>query len=354
MKFHTLVFLFGLVVFLNGRLIAGEPLPDEEEATEPEKLAIVKVDGNEKPIQKYSFSKAVQFLDQTSMAWTKRHKCFTCHTNYAHLIAASELNVKPKYFEAVKTSLDELVKDRWKTKGPRWDAEVLMTATTLALLDRNTTGKLSSTTKDALDRIWEVQRDDGGFDWLKCNWPPMESDDEYGIAITAVGLSATPQSYRDQESVQMGIKKLKGFIGNSGLKRLHHQAMLIWAESLGGDWLKEGETQEIVDQIRKLQNDDGGWNTAAIGKWKRDDGKPADMKTSDGYATGFSIFILRKAEVPASDPAIQKGLKWLKQNQRESGRWYTRSVSRDNKHYLTHAGTAMAIMALNSCKSNAQ
>ena len=56
------------------------------------------------------------------------------------------------------------------------------------------------------------------------------------------------------------------------------------------------------------------------GTWKRRDGKPNDPASpSDGYATGLVVFVLREAGVPAADPAIQRGLAWLKANQRASG-----------------------------------
>jgi len=70
---------------------------------------------------------------------------------------------------------------------------------------------------------------------------------------------------------------------------------------------------------------------------------------SDGYATAFTIYVLRMAEVEIKDPAIQRGLSWLKSNQRESGRWFTHSPRRDGKHYITQAATNMALLALASC-----
>ena len=50
--------------------------------------------------------------------------------------------------------------------------------------------------------------------------------------------------------------------------------------------------------------------------------------------------------IPATDPRIVRGLEWIKTHQRESGRWFTRSLKKDSRHYLTHAGTAFAIRAL--------
>ena len=61
------------------------------------------------------------------------------------------------------------------------------------------------------------------------------------------------------------------------------------------------------------------------------------------------LYVLRQAGVPAADKQEQRGAAWLKANQRESGRWFTRSANRDNKHYISHAGTAFAVMALAEC-----
>jgi len=58
--------------------------------------------------------------------------------------------------------------------------------------------------------------------------------------------------------------------------------------------------------------------------------------------------------VPAADPAIQRGLDWLKANQRASGRWFTRSLNDDKDHYITDAGTCYAVMALRRCEPASQ
>ena len=43
---------------------------------------------------------------------------------------------------------------------------------------------------------------------------------------------------------------------------------------------------------------------------------------------------------------IDKKKKIIREIIEESGRWFTRSLNRDNYHFLTHAGTAFAVMAL--------
>jgi len=105
-----------------------------------------------------------------------------------------------------------------------------------------------------------------------------------------------------------------------------------------------------VRSLRELQRADGGWCLPSLGKWKRRDGRPNDPNSpSDGYATGLVVFVLREAGVSSDDPAIQRGIAWLKSHQRASGRWFTRSLNDDEEHYIADAGTCLAVMALRRC-----
>ena len=70
---------------------------------------------------------------------------------------------------------------------------------------------------------------------------------------------------------------------------------------------------------------------------------------ADGYGTGLVIHVARRAGFPATDPRLVRGIRWLETHQRESGRWFTRSLAKDGRHFLTHAGTAFAVLALRAC-----
>ena len=124
----------------------------------------------------------------------------------------------------------------------------------------------------------------------------------------------------------------------------------MWASTYLEEFMTPEERNAVVAELLANQLPDGGWSAASLGNWKRMDGQKQDPATSDGYGTGFRVFLLRRAGVAANDPAVQKGIAWLKTNQRESGRWFTRSLTNDeNKHYLTHIGSAFAVMAIVSC-----
>ncbi|MBC8356182.1 MAG: squalene--hopene cyclase [Planctomycetes bacterium] len=298
----------------------------------------------------FSLDNATRFLDQASLDWTKSRKCFTCHTNFSYLIARPTISADGTAHRQVRRALEELVEKRWEEKGPRWDAEVVMSAAVLAMNDAATSGKLHATTQKALDRMWTLQREDGGFDWLKCGWPPMESDDDYGIAIAALAAGAAPNDYGKSETARAGVQKLRDYLKKNPPPTLHHTAMLMWADSHGTELLTPAERDSAIEKLSALQQPDGGWSFATLGNWERSDGTEQDTNLSDGYGTGFVVFVLRQAGVSSDDARLQKGVSWLKQHQRESGRWYSRSLNKDSKHFISHAGSAFAVMAIQSCK----
>ena len=342
------VLVFGLLV---GPLPAAEPITLEN-VQEPEPNV-----ANEPRAVAFSLEKAAGFLDAASLNWQKQRKCFTCHTNYAFLYARPQLDAAHVgagvAHQTVRQFAEELVEKRWVDKGPRWDAEVVATAAALAFNDAATTGKLHPVTLKTFDRMWTLQREDGGWKWLKCNWPPMESDDHYGACLAAVAVMVAPENYRDSPAAQAGLAKLQGYLEKNPPPSLHHSAMLLWASSYGGDFLTADQKQKTVEQLVALQQPDGGWTLPSLGAelWKRDDGSE-QSKDSDGYGTGFVVYVLRQSGIPADDPRLQKGIAWLKQNQRESGRWFTRSLKKDGHHYISHAGTAFAVMAIQACEAH--
>ncbi|GIW92203.1 MAG: squalene--hopene cyclase [Pirellulaceae bacterium] len=299
----------------------------------------------------FSLERAVAFLDQAALDWTKSRQCFTCHTNYLYLIARPMYDSSALAHQQVRQALETLVEKRWIERGPRWDAEVVMSAAVLAINDRLTTGRLHPTTRKALDRMWQVQRPDGGVNWLKCDWPPMESDDDFGVTVMLLAALAAPDNYCHTPEAQAGLAKIRGYLERHPPPTLHHRAMLLWADSFSRDLLPPDRRQAIIDELFATQHPDGGWNLATLGDWKRADGTPQDLSAPDGYGTGFAVFVLRQAGVPANDARIAAALRWLTNNQRASGRWFTRSLHKDSKHFITHAGTAFAVMALQACQT---
>jgi squalene-hopene/tetraprenyl-beta-curcumene cyclase len=299
---------------------------------------------------KFSLEQAGHFLDSAALHWTKSQGCFSCHSNLTYLYARPLLAGQAPAHAEVRNALEELVSKRWPEKGPRWDTEVVVAAAALAYNDAATSGKLHTLTRTALDRMWTVQRKDGGFSWYKCNLPPMEIDDHYGATLAVVATGVAPDGYAKSEAARKGLDGIRGYFKATPPQNLHHKAMLLWAASYVDGILTSDASSAAIKELRAMQRPDGGWSTASLGSWKRADKLEQDPSTSDGYGTGFVMFALRRAGIAADDAALQKGVAWLKANQRESGRWFTRSLRRDNTHYLSHAGSAFAVMALAACE----
>ncbi|MFO0918607.1 MAG: prenyltransferase/squalene oxidase repeat-containing protein [Planctomycetaceae bacterium] len=333
-----------------GVLAAGATTAAADEPVTIDNYEAPTANSKDEPLAaEFSLEQAGRFLDSASLEWLSARECFACHTNFAYLTARPLLDATAPAHQTIRAKAEELVEKRWPEKGPRWDTEVVATAWALAFNDAATTNRLHSTTKTALDRMWTVQREDGGFTWIKCGWPPSELDDEYGAVLALIAVGVAPENYRESEAAKTGVKKIQAYLEQTPLPSLHHQAMHVWADSYLPDLLTAEQSAEIVKDLLSKQLPDGGWSAATLGDWKRGDDTEQQTTVSDGYGTGFSLYVLRRAGLSSDDTRIRRGVDWLKSHQRESGRWFARSVFKDSKHYLTHNATAFAVMALREC-----
>jgi squalene-hopene/tetraprenyl-beta-curcumene cyclase len=307
---------------------------------------------------KMSLARSAEFLDAAVVSWTERRKCGSCHTSYPYLMARPALGDPKapvllrmrKFFEDRVAGWDKGGKGAGLPEGTEGVTEVVATAATLAFHDAHSTGKLHPRTRQALDRMWTLQEQDGSWTWNRHLLPPLEYDDYYGAAFAAVGVGYAPGGYAQTEQARAGLAKLRKYFRANKAPDPHHRAMLLWASLKVEGLLTDADRKATVKELLGLQQPDGGWSLPSLGNWKRHDGKPNDPTVSDGYGTGFVVYVLRQAGVPADHARLKRGVAWLKANQRQSGRWFTRSVSNDRAHYITNAGTAFAVLALRACE----
>lgn len=89
--------------------------------------------------------------------------------------------------------------------------------------------------------------------------------------------------------------------------------------------VEERRKQALIETVLSHQRKDGGWSIrtfAAPDKWGdgsreeklRSEPEFADPP-SDGHQTGLAIVVLREAGLPANDIRLQKGIRWLLENQ---------------------------------------
>lgn len=303
----------------------------------------------------FSFRRAVDYLDNAALDWQQRMRCVTCHTNGLFLASRAEVaphgRANDSARDFTRKYLKRYVIDNEPPRGARGSIEGIVAATALLTIsDAKTTGKLDPITRQSLDYVWTQQSEKGCWeDWLKCNWPPFEVDDHFGATLVTYAVGMAPEEYKQTPMAKEGMRKLRSYLQDHPPENRHQMAMLLLASTTCDGILAPDKRQEAIAELLSLQQSDGGWNLFALGDWQRSDGKEQDVTSSDGYATGFVAYVLRTSGVDAKDPHLQKAIAWLQANQRASGRWYTRSPRRDGKHYISHAGTAYAVMALAAC-----
>jgi squalene cyclase len=114
---------------------------------------------------------------------------------------------------------------------------------------------------------------------------------------------------------------------------------LVWA---GSD---QATIKKAMQEALVTQRPDGGWSDL-----------PSMQSTA--YATGRSLVSLQLGGLPVSDPAYQRGIKFLLSTQQEDGSWYIRTRAlafqpyfdagfpHDYDQWMSAAGTSWAAMAL--------
>lgn len=157
------------------------------------------------------------------------------------------------------------------------------------------------------------------------------------MTLAALTAGIAPDTYVDTQEARKGLEGIRRFLDNNPPLSLHHRAMIAWASCHVEELADDEQRAKTLQELLAIQRPDGGWSTPGLlADWqglKRLDGKPHDTKTSDAYATGFALVVACELGVPAAE--LRRGIDWLLQNQRISGKWFSRSPAKDSRHYFS-------------------
>ena len=237
-----------------------------------------------------SLEKTRDFLDEMAVNWTREKKCGTCHTNIAYMIGRAALGPHTPAADEVRNFFVDRA-TRWDSMGNElirgdvstskgwglvtwFQHEVIVTGAMLAMDDAGTTGTLAPITRQVLDRMWTLQRQDGGWYWLMAVSQPFETSEYYGNALAAVAVAMAPDDYAKTPAAQKGLARLRTYLAqkNNSAIALHDRVYVLWAASRIPDLITADERNEIITKLLALQRPDGGWNFPSLGDWKREDG----------------------------------------------------------------------------------
>ncbi len=344
----------------------SEDKPGPTAQYEFEKIVVSLPSAAEAKLPQISVDKAVQYLNEGTHAWNGQRKCVACHTNGIYMTVRPALS-------PILGPADSKVRDHFvsilkqKQTGPRANlvsstnpAQVIYLAAGLADWDAHTGGKLSSETDEALKLMLGIQKETGTWGSLDC-WPPYESDAYHLATVAAMAVATAPgwlENLKD-ESLLKTVEQLKAYLRETPPPHDYGRVLLLWASTRMKGLIDSAKQKELAAIIESRQHADGGWAMRDFAKpeqWGK--GNRADKlrsesdaaaPESDGHMTGLSIIVLRSLGTAKTDPRVQKGLTWIKSNQRESGRWWTRSLNTDTYHFITYSGTAFPLWALAMC-----
>jgi squalene-hopene/tetraprenyl-beta-curcumene cyclase len=324
---------------------------------------------SDEPIRKsVSFPAALSYLDQGADVWNRKFKCIGCHANASYLLfrpALSEVAGVPSSAtrDFVVANLEPYVgkKQEIMLQTGNRPAQVVWAAAGLANWDLYVSHVLSPETDATLRCMFRLQQRNAEWITPLC-WPPLQSDGYQLATVAALAAGTAPgwlATAAKDPDLQARIDLLRAHLRDAPPPHDYARVWLLWASLRFLGILAPDSGAAIVDLIWKRQHEDGGWalrDFAQPGQWgdgtrrrtleaEPDFGHPA----SDAHMTGFAVCVLRDAGVPAADHRIQKAVGWLLTHQRESGRWWARSLNGDTYHYLTYSATCFALTALWKC-----
>ena len=359
--------VLALVIGTDFAVAEEEPKPPRNQY-EFEDIIIPPASADEPILDNFSLKAALDYIDNGALAWSKERKCVSCHTNGSYLFTRPALtgmigNPPQEMRDFFVQQLDKLqVKDRKVLRKRENATQVAYVAAGLAEWDKHVSNHLSTETDRALRLLFEVQREDGAFNNHNC-WPPLESSYFHSATVAAMAITSAPgwlaSSAGDSPELLDQFEQLKTFLRDSEPPHDYGRLLLLWASARIPDLIDSERKQSIIEMILDRQKSDGGWSIRTFatpeswGKGNRAEKLRAepelDNPPSDGHLTGLAVIVLRESGVCKTDPQIRKAIKWILNNQRQSGRWWTRSLNSDDYHFITFSGSCYPLLALANC-----
>jgi squalene-hopene/tetraprenyl-beta-curcumene cyclase len=301
----------------------------------------------------FSFADGVASLVEAKQSWREKLNCISCHTNGWGL--AAQPVIDPRSTEVIdgrafaQQYLTKYIDGDEKPHNRHGSVEgMVATAAFLAMSDARSGQQVHPTTRKGLDNAWKLMNDSGAWeDWLQCNWPPYESDAEFGPTLMLVALGELEEITDLKSQDRAAAQRLISYLTDNPPQSLHDKTMRLWAAKSWPNLVREVDKAQWCQELEKAQTIDGGWSMASLAgpSWKRNGGE-GQTTTSEAYPTAFVTYVLLKTGLATQKSITDEGLLWLQKHQRQTGDWYTRSPRRDRKHYISRAATAFALMAI--------
>jgi squalene-hopene/tetraprenyl-beta-curcumene cyclase len=321
---------------------------------------------------------AAKYLEDGAHDWARERSCLACHSTGVYMVERVALT---KYLGKPSAEiLNAFVKAVPKTPGKPGDGNAgtsVWRSSGLASWDKHVEGKLSEHTEVSLRHTLMSLPDDDMYATIKLIEIPYITS-RFELTVQAVRAMVTAPGWLanlKDEALLTRVARIKKMLREHRPINDYELALKLQLANLMPELVSKEEREAALAMLWRKQLPDGGWSTRRMSdvlKWRLEVHPPttkqpwkeamdptvvaliknlpdAENPESDPYMTAFAIVLLRESGVPASDKRIQRGVTWLKENQRVTGRWWMNSLYRGNYHYITYISTAQALRALALC-----
>lgn len=318
---------------------------------------------------------AAKYLEDGAICWAREKTCVNCHTTgpylsertaWSTLFGPPSEEVRDQFIEAVPKEVRPVKETTTKSGHKHYPSTFTSVWRSLGLAewDKHVSGKTSEHTDRSLRDMFERQSVSGAFvTHGEVEIPHITTDFELSLQAARAITAAPGWLAGLQDEVLLGkVKKFKAWLKQPELKNDFDRVLRLQLAHYLPELVPQSEREAALALLSSKQHADGGWSTrdfSALNDWHFEMSEfvtnlitrlpDASKPESDAYMTALAVVLMRQNNIPASDERIQRGLAWLKREQRVSGRWWMESLYRGNYYYITYIATTEAMKALALC-----
>ena len=258
-------------------------------------------------------AKAVKLIQQSQVVWSRKESCNSCHHQLLpeiplRLARERGVPLDEKVAQATTANTFAYLKDLDSSvQGYDYIDVVFDGWELVAALAAGVRPSLS--TSASAQFIASRQLPDGSWPTIDVR-PPQSSSPFTTTAVCAQAIrNYLPAQFKNEKESR--VRRAREWLVNARPRTTEDSTFQL----LGLQWT--GADKNTLDKTARLllgeQREDGGWSQlAGLG--------------SDAYATGEVLAALHEAAgIPASDPAYQRGLRFLLKSQEADGSWHVSS-----------------------------
>jgi ankyrin repeat protein len=262
---------------------------------------------------KAAVESSVALLERTTRQFFANSGCAACHSQGITDMAVAEARAKGvRVDESAARERVQMVKIQYPAEALYERMDLLIPEITgYSTAGLSAMGYAPDKMTDAMASIIAAQQlANGSWHFLGTSRPPAEEGDIFRTALSVLALKTYGPPGRATEMNARIARAKQWLLSAKALNAEDRNMQMLGLRWAGAD---ARDLSRFTKAILALQQSDGGW-------------RQRDELPGDAYATGESLYTLAVAGgIAPTDPAYQKGVKFLLGTQAADGSWHVLS-----------------------------